>query len=332
MRLSVIVCTHDPRRDYLQRTLESLRAQTLPAGEWDLIMIDNASRDQLAPLWDLSWHPGSRHVREDQPGLTAARLRGIGDSSGDLLVFIDDDNVVAPDYLAKVEAIHTAHEYLGVFGAGRLEPEFEVPPAAELQNVFSLLALRTVSRPMWSNNPRDYGSLPWGAGLVVVRKVADRYGEFLNGLRIHAVLDRRSQRLFSGGDDLFSWAASRLGMGFGIFPELHIRHLISAPRLTREYFLRLIHDHAFSNAVMHCALAGDTPTRIDGLRRVRLLFHALRRGMFSAQCQIADLRGQAAAAAFIRGNQVAPAETELVARETGQHVAGLAGGSSEHVP
>ena len=315
MRFSVIVCTHNPRPDYFRRTLESLRAQTLPSDGWELIVVDNGSREGLATLWDLSWHLRSRHVREDEPGLTAARLRGIAEASGELLVFIDDDNVVAPDYLEQVNAIHAMHDYLGVFGAGRLEPEFEVLPAGELQNLLSMLALRTVSRPMWSNNPRDYGSLPWGAGLIVAREVAARYGELLNRLRIHAVLDRRSQRLFSGGDDLFSWTASRLGMGFGIFPELRIRHLISAPRLTRGYFLRLIHDHAFSNAVMHCALAGDEPTRIDGFRLARLLCHGVRNGMFSAQCQLAELRGQAAAAAFVRHNQLVPADTDLAARD-----------------
>ncbi|MGE5748492.1 MAG: glycosyltransferase family 2 protein, partial [Gemmatimonas sp.] len=41
--ISVIVCTHNPRKGYLSRTLGSLREQTLPHDGWDLVIVDNAS-------------------------------------------------------------------------------------------------------------------------------------------------------------------------------------------------------------------------------------------------------------------------------------------------
>ena len=77
MKLTVVVCSHEPREDYLRRTLDSLRAQTLPKREWDLILIDNASQSPLAALWDLSWHPNGRHIMEPELGLAAARIRGM---------------------------------------------------------------------------------------------------------------------------------------------------------------------------------------------------------------------------------------------------------------
>jgi glycosyltransferase involved in cell wall biosynthesis len=43
MQLTVLLCSHNPRRDYLQRTLNSLRAQTPPEEEWELLLVDNAS-------------------------------------------------------------------------------------------------------------------------------------------------------------------------------------------------------------------------------------------------------------------------------------------------
>jgi hypothetical protein len=45
--LSVILCTHNPRPDYLSRVLASLRGQTLPAEQWEFLLIDNASRQPL---------------------------------------------------------------------------------------------------------------------------------------------------------------------------------------------------------------------------------------------------------------------------------------------
>jgi glycosyltransferase involved in cell wall biosynthesis len=97
--VSVIVCTHNPRQEYLTRVLAALRVQTLPTAGWELLVIDNASKEPVAGRFDLSWHPHGRHVREDELGLTPARLRWIAEARAELLVFVDDDNVLDPDYL-----------------------------------------------------------------------------------------------------------------------------------------------------------------------------------------------------------------------------------------
>ena len=74
--ISVIICTHNPRPDYLRRVLDALKAQTLPKERWELLLIDNASNEPLSGEWDLSWHPHARHIREIQfiNGLTAGQL------------------------------------------------------------------------------------------------------------------------------------------------------------------------------------------------------------------------------------------------------------------
>src|ERR1700757_663405 len=114
--ISVLLCTHNPRPDYLGRVLTALRGQTLATKQWELLLIDNASEQPLAQTVDISWHPRGRHIRENELGLTAARLRGIRESSSELLVFVDDDNVLAPDFLAQAAAISARCPVLGVFG------------------------------------------------------------------------------------------------------------------------------------------------------------------------------------------------------------------------
>ena len=164
MQISVIICTHNPRRDYLERTLASLELQTLPKQEWEFLLVDNASSEPLANSWSLAWHPFGRHVSESEVGLTAARIRGIKEARGGLIVFVDDDNVLTPDYLAKAASILEQQPKLGAFGAGVLAPEFEVTPPAELAPRLHLLALRTVHQSRWSQNPADSDCIPWGAG------------------------------------------------------------------------------------------------------------------------------------------------------------------------
>jgi glycosyltransferase involved in cell wall biosynthesis len=316
--LSVIVCTRNPRPDYLRRVLESLRGQSLRYEHWELLLVDNASDRHLAETWDLSWHPRARHVREDEVGLTPARLRGIAESCGELLVFVDDDNVLASDFLAVAASIPCRHPHLGAFGSGCLEPEFEVPPSPELVPRLPIIALRTVPRSLWSNNPTDFGCIPWGAGLVVKRGVADAFPRLLEDLDIRSVIGRKGQRLFCGEDDLFSWISAEAGLGFGIFPQLRIKHLIPSARLSQSYLLRLNHDQAFSHGILHYLLEGAEPRRIGAFRVARFLAHGLRRGTFSMRCEWAAARGEAAAERFIARGGLRPVrrpnvEPELLA-------------------
>src|SRR5580658_6827083 len=97
IEITVIVCTHNPRPDYLRRVLDGLNGQSFPKDRWEFLLIDNASKTPLAGTWDLSWHPNGRHVREEELGLTPARLRGIRETAGQQIVFVDDDNILDPE-------------------------------------------------------------------------------------------------------------------------------------------------------------------------------------------------------------------------------------------
>ncbi|WP_413167512.1 glycosyltransferase family A protein [Capilliphycus salinus ALCB114379] len=114
--ISVIICTHNPRPDYISRVLEALKYQTLPIEQWELLLVDNASHQLLSSEIDLSWHPNARHVREEKLGLTTARLRGFKEALTELFVFADDDNVLSPDYLKNVLDIFTNYPKLGAWG------------------------------------------------------------------------------------------------------------------------------------------------------------------------------------------------------------------------
>lgn len=153
-RVSVVIPTHNPRMDYLARVIDALRQQTLAKDLWELVIIDNGSREALAVassqssgvsrktnIVDLSWHPNARIVREEQLGLTFARLRGFAEAKGELIVLVDDDNVLAPDYLQTAMRLAQKHPKLGAFG-GKCLPEFEVEPPEWLKARGKGLGLR----------------------------------------------------------------------------------------------------------------------------------------------------------------------------------------------
>jgi len=311
-RLSIIICTHNPKADYLGRVLSALAAQTLSPAQWDLLLIDNASDERLAPQTDLTWHPRARMIREEQLGLTPARLRGIRESDGDVLVYVDDDNLLAPDYLRTVVGLFESHPFLGAIGPGLLEPEFAVKPPPQLRPYMALLALRSCRQALWSNNPTDLACVPWGAGLCVTRPVARAYERLVEQINMDGMLDRRGRRLFGNGDVAFSWAAAQIGTGFGVFPQLRATHLIRAERLTQSYLLRLIHDSTFSNTVSDYLVLGITPRSASQRWKevVLLLLRALRRGPFALRMGWATIRGADQGCEFIKLRQLRPLFTE----------------------
>jgi glycosyltransferase involved in cell wall biosynthesis len=308
--ISVAICTHNPRRDYLERALHALSIQTLPKRSWELLIVDNASRDVVARGYDLSWHPNARHLREETLGLTSARFRAIAAACGDLIVFVDDDNVLARDYLEEAVRLAEAFPHLGVFGSGCLEAQFEIPPPPALRPHLSLLGIRTISAPLWSYHAADHAMTPWGAGLVATRIVASRYQQFTERLNITLLLGRRGRALYSGEDELFSSLAIRLGLGFGIFPQLQITHLIGRHRLNRPYMRQMAYDHAVSSRVRQYVVTGVVPRRLDWFDCAHVLLHGLRRGSHSMRCRWAELSGEDRAARLIADWQLQPISSE----------------------
>ena len=248
---SVVICTHNPRGDYLRRVLDALKAQTLPETTWELLLIDNASKERLADAWDLSWHPNGRHIREDNLGLTPARLRGISEAKAELVVFVDDDNVLEPSYLEGALRIGAECPMLGVWG-GSLRPEFESAPPDCLLPWIHYLAIGSVERDAWSNFwSHGMDATPVGAGMcvrsVVAREYAWRTGNDAQALS----LDRKGSSLASAGDFDIVFTAFKMGLGAGRFKCLSLTHLIPSFRLEEDYLVRLVESCVYSTQVVY---------------------------------------------------------------------------------
>ena len=249
IRLSAIICTYNPRRDYLERTLESLRRQTLPLSEWEFILVDNASPEPLEKSVDLSWHPNGRVVREMKQGLTPARLRGLTESKGTVLVYIDDDNVLVPGYLAEALRLLEENPELGAIG-GKSIAEYEKQPPSWFPPMEGMIACRDFGdEPMtasWkgvAQEKRIYPKCsPVGAGMAIRREAMERYAADLASNGMRQGLDRTGNSLASGGDNDIVMTTLEHGWSVGYFPQLSLNHLIPARRVEEEYLARLTHD------------------------------------------------------------------------------------------
>jgi glycosyltransferase involved in cell wall biosynthesis len=50
--VSVVICAHNPRTDYLERVFKALKNQSIKNEKWELLLIDNASKENLAERWN----------------------------------------------------------------------------------------------------------------------------------------------------------------------------------------------------------------------------------------------------------------------------------------
>ncbi len=106
MMLSVIIPTRN-RRASLEQTLAALQTQE-QAPRFEIIVIDNGSTDTTATLLaEASTRLPLRSFHEEQPHRGRARNRGIAEATGDLAVFIDDDVIVPPHFLAAHAKTHS---------------------------------------------------------------------------------------------------------------------------------------------------------------------------------------------------------------------------------
>ena len=234
--LSVVICTHNPRPGYFSKCLDALHFQTLSLSSWELVIVDNRSDKPLADRMDLAWHPGARIVREETLGLTSARLRGIRESKGDLLVFVDDDNVLDVHFLETALRTMEERPFLGSW-SGQCRPRFDEPPPDWTRRYWGNLVIREFDKDVWSNLPRLPQSMPCGAGLCVRREVALHYLDLHKSGKRSFQFDRNGKSLLSGGDNDLAACACDIGLGVGLIASLELTHLISAERLTEDYLL-----------------------------------------------------------------------------------------------
>jgi glycosyltransferase involved in cell wall biosynthesis len=241
--LSVVLCTHNPRRPVLDEALAALRRQQpFDEGSWELIVVDNASVPPLHDSIDLHGHDGLRIVREERLGLTHARLRGLAEASGEILVFVDDDNLLDDAYLRFAAEAMSGDLTLGAIG-GKSIARYDAPPPPWFSEIGIDLACRdlgeTAQYASWEGLDRVQQTYPAcapiGAGLVIRRALFAAYASAAEESPERLGLGRRGADLASGEDNDIVMTVLENGWRVAYLPQLQLEHVIPAGRLTRDY-------------------------------------------------------------------------------------------------
>ncbi len=234
--LTVAFCTYN-RAQNLQTLVHALRAQNVSVPFEILAVNNNSTDDTLEILNHLAEEEGIplRVVTETQQGIVPARNRALEEArSNNYLVFIDDDELPEPGFIAAaVDALE--NEGADCVG-GRIRVCFEpyerpgwlgdefLPFLAEVDHGDTAFWITDESTPIWTSN------------------IAYRMSLFEDGLCFDSRYDRKGKGSgvaeFSGEDVMMFRTLLRRGVRMRYRPDMCVRHFVEEYRLRRSYFLR----------------------------------------------------------------------------------------------
>jgi glycosyltransferase involved in cell wall biosynthesis len=197
--VSVVVATRD-RASRLADLLESLRSQTLPGERFEVIVVDDGSRDGTAELLAGVGNAGIRVVtRSSGGGPSAARNDGWRVARAPLVAFTDDDCVATPGWLAALVDASAARP--GAIVQGRTDP---IPAERDRLGPFS--------RSLWVDGGPYYQT----CNIAYPRELLERLGGF-----------DADAFPFVGEDTDLAWRAIEAGASVYFEPAAHVHHAVA---------------------------------------------------------------------------------------------------------
>ena len=232
MKISLILCTYN-RCQSLAKALDAIAVSTLPKSvEWEVLVIDNNSRDQTREVVEdfRRRHPRRfRYLFESQQGKSNALNAGIREARGDVLAFTDDDAIVEPDWLWNLTSALNGGEWAGA--GGRIIPVWPGP----LPNWLSTDDPATMGAFVAFDPGTKAGPLtrpPYGANMAFRKGAFEKYGGFRPDLGPYPGSEIRREdiefanRLLAGGERLL------------YEPGAVVRHPVAECRMEKRFVLR----------------------------------------------------------------------------------------------
>ena len=127
--VSIVIATKD-RASYVQRTIASLVAQEAHPG-FEVIVVDNASTDDTANIVRAAGDDVPfplRYVYEPVPNRGKARNRGVARAKSDLILFVDDDVWLPPNFVRAHADAHAAGKNAAISGPIINVPSYDERP------------------------------------------------------------------------------------------------------------------------------------------------------------------------------------------------------------
>lgn len=267
--ISVICCTYNRDRVF-EDTVRSFLDCGTDGVDHELLLIDNNSTDKTREIGERfgARYPGIRYLNEPSQGHPQAKNRGIRESRGEIVAFVDDDVFFVSGWLKALASAFGRHPEIACIG-GKVVPHFEAERPKWLQD--EMLWIYGVTRYGDLEKEIRFPDIPIGCNMAFRRSVFEKIGEF------HKSLGRKPGILLSGDEDHFLLRAERAGMKTLYAPEVLVSHRVPPTRLTRDWVLSRFYWAGVSEVAMR-QLGEDRFSRWKLTKKtIRILLDLIRR-------------------------------------------------------
>lgn len=157
VKISVVVPTYN-RLSSLKRLITGLETQTFPAEDFEVVIVSDGSNDGTDQyLKQLQTHFRLVSVSQKNEGPAAARNRGVENAQGDIILFLDDDILPAPQLIAEHYRVLTEHDQnLIVLGPMVTPKDFELSPWVEWEQNMLVKQYEAIQFNLWQPTARQF--------------------------------------------------------------------------------------------------------------------------------------------------------------------------------
>ena len=222
--------------DVLDKLKQQINTENI---NWEVIVVDNNSTDNTAKIikeYQSQWNKDYplKYFFEPIQGASIARKRAMNEAQGNLVGFLDDDNI--PELNWVEQAVDFAKKYpnMGAYG-GMIKPKFEVEPPKDFSKIAVYLAIINRGKKEFCYNNHKQKVFPPGAGIIISKKAwLDAVPEKL------FLLGPNGKSLLTKGEDMEILShIQNAGWEIWYVPQIITYHKIPAWRLERDYLISL---------------------------------------------------------------------------------------------
>ena len=229
-KISLIICSYNRAR-FIEPALESILAQEY--ADYEVIFVENNSPDNTLEICQnfQKSHPNFplKVFTEYNQGHSFARNRGIKESSGEIISFIDDDVILKPNFVKKLAEFFDQRPNLQAAG-GKIIPYFEAGRpiwlSSYLEPLYACVDLGNVPKRF---NGRKY---PFGANMAFRATIFDKIGLF------NTNLGRKGSSLMGADEKDVFQRIKAIDEEIWYMPSVSLLHIMPADRGEVTYIRR----------------------------------------------------------------------------------------------
>jgi glycosyltransferase involved in cell wall biosynthesis len=229
LEISVVICTYN-RDKFIGKALECLSLQTLAREIFEIIIVDNNSNDHTAEICKgfINNHPQltTLYYLETNKGLSFARNRGLHESRGTWVTYMDDDAEAVPGFLQSILTFVRQNNDVAGIG-GKVIPKYSESAEPAWMNHYLNGFIGKVD---FGDEPLKYNpsmKFPAGCNMTYSARILREVGGFNN------------QLTFRSDDKYIFHRVSEISTNIFYVPAATVYHNIDKSRLEFSNFKKL---------------------------------------------------------------------------------------------